>query len=260
MPHNGIGQREARRAQIVTVDMMLASVGEFEAFTGCKDFKAFTLDQAVGFKRQLEACKNRTNGKHLAKATIDGRLRAVKDFFNWLAEQQGYRSRINRADLEYFNLSCLHQDAREMKTKAAKTFTTWFYPVDPVYLSALTAWVAELRTVSLFGPSDPLFPKPIIGRVDGEFKVTGLSRQIYSNAAKVREVVVASFPAVGMPRFHPHSFRSTLVALGNITCRTPEEFKAWSMNLGHDSVVTTMQSYCRVPPSRQRELLKSMSK
>ena len=101
----GIWKREACRAQIVTVDALLAAVAAFEAFTGCKDFKAFTLDQAVGFKRQLEARKSRTTGKPLAKATIDSTLRAVKDFFAWLAEQQGYRSRINRADLEYFNLN-----------------------------------------------------------------------------------------------------------------------------------------------------------
>ena len=33
------------------------------------------------------------------------------------------------------------QDAREVRTKAAKTFTTWFLPVDPVYLDCVTAWV-----------------------------------------------------------------------------------------------------------------------
>src|SRR5512147_2134420 len=31
----------------------------------------------------------------------------------------------------------------------------------------------------------------------------------------------------------PHSLRSTLAQFGEQRCQTPEEFKAWSQNLGH---------------------------
>jgi hypothetical protein len=36
---------------------------------------------------------------------IDGVLPAVKDIFDWLADQPGYLSRIWRRDLHYFKLS-----------------------------------------------------------------------------------------------------------------------------------------------------------
>lgn len=41
---------------------------------------------------------------------IDGVLPAVKDIFDWLADQPGYLSRIQRRDLHYFKLSA--KDAR----------------------------------------------------------------------------------------------------------------------------------------------------
>jgi hypothetical protein len=35
-----------------------------------------------------------------------------------------------------------------------------------------------------------------------------------------------------LPYFNPHSFRKTLALLGGRICKTPEEYKAWSQNLG----------------------------
>mgnify|MGYP001546111603 CR=1 FL=1 len=47
-----------------------------------------------------------------------------------------------------------------MKTKFAKTFTTYFLPVDPVYRALFDACVRYLRDDRLFGHDDPLFPPP----------------------------------------------------------------------------------------------------
>jgi hypothetical protein len=38
----------------------------------------------------------------------------------------------------------------------------------------------------------------------------------------------------------------------------PEEFKAWSQNLGHQGVLTTLYSYGDVPDYRQAELIKKL--
>lgn len=46
--------------------------------------------------------------------------------------------------------------------------------------------------------------------------------------------------------------------LGQTVCRTPEEFKAWSQNLGHEGVLTTFYSYGEVQESRQSEIFKSL--
>lgn len=155
--------------------------------------------------------------------------------------------------------ACIFQDARDVKTKASKTFTTWFFPVDHVYLQAFCDWVAYLRQDQLFGHADALFPKPLMGLNDGGFACLGLSRETYSSACKIREVIKEAFTAAGLPPFGPHSFRKTLGILANERCRTPEQFKAWSMNLGHESIATTLSAYCPVSTTRQGELIRDMA-
>jgi integrase/recombinase XerD len=61
-----------------------------------------------------------------------------------------------------------------------------------------------------------------------------------------------------LPYYNPHSFRNTLVRLGETECKTIEEFKAWSQNLGHEGVLTTLYSYGEVQDYRQAELLKKL--
>lgn len=153
---------------------------------------------------------------------------------------------------------CVYQDARDVKTKFAKTFTTWFFPVDEDYLHTFRDWVDYLRKVELFGPNDALFPKPKMGLQDGAFAALGLSRDTYRNAGKLRTVIKGTFTSAGLPAFGPHSFRKTLGLLANDHCKTPEQFKAWSMNLGHENIATTLSAYCPVSPSRQGELIKGM--
>jgi hypothetical protein len=41
-------------------------------------------------------------------------------------------------------------------------------------------------------------------------------------------------------------------------CRTPEDFKAWSQNLGHEGVLTTFTSYGQVASHRQAEIFAGM--
>ena len=77
--------REAKRCDQTTVDKAADAILRFESSTGCKPFKRFHMDQAMTFKRQLEADKNTRPDKPLSKATIDGTLRAVKAFVRWLA-------------------------------------------------------------------------------------------------------------------------------------------------------------------------------
>jgi len=38
----------------------------------------------------------------------------------------------------------------------------------------------------------------------------------------------------------------------------PEEFKAWSQNLGHERILTTFTSYGSVAPTRQAEIMRQI--
>ena len=118
--------------------------------------------------------------------------------------------------------------------------------------------MSHLRQDLLFGPDDALFPKPVIAVTDGSFAVQGLSREAYASAGKIREVIKGAFIAAGLPTYGPHSFRKTLVLHGDQVCTTREQFKAWSLNIGHDSVVTTISAYCPISHERQAKLIKGI--
>ena len=49
-----------------------------------------------------------------------------------------------------------------------------------------------------------------------------------------------------------------LSLLGEKLCRTPEEFKAWSQNLGHEKVLTTFSAYGAVAATRQTEIIREL--
>jgi hypothetical protein len=48
------------------------------------------------------------------------------------------------------------------------------------------------------------------------------------------------------------------VILGQKRCQTPEQFKVWSQNLGHNQVLTTFTNYGPVSAGRQAELMRSL--
>lgn len=150
----------------------------------------------------------------------------------------------------------IFQDGREVRTKAAKTFTTYFLPVDGDYREAFEAWVRHLREDLLFGHDDPLFPPAQMGNVDGSFRVTGFSKTCYANASALREVIKDAFVNAHLPPFAPHSFRKTLTRWADGHYPTREGFKAFSQNIGHESVVTTISAYYKVSLERQAELIK----
>jgi len=153
------------------------------------------------------------------------------------------------------------QDAREVKTKFSKSFTTWFFPVGDDICAIVEQWIVYLREQKLWGGDDPLFPATaVVNGVDLKFEAVGLSRRHWSNAAPIRAIFRDGFTLAGLTYFNPHSFRKTLAQLGERVCRTPEELKAWSQNLGHEDVMTTLRSYGEVPSSRQAEIIRSLQR
>ncbi|WP_341861806.1 site-specific integrase [Gymnodinialimonas sp. 57CJ19] len=186
---------------------------------------------------------------------IERRNKAMFAFFMLTGARDGAVSSLRIKHINMFD-GCVYQDAREVRTKNAKTFTTYFLPVDPDYLACFTAWVNYLKTDALFGPDDPLFPPPKIEARDGEFQVTGLRREAYKNANAIRTVIKDAFTRADLPPFTPHAFRKTLVKWADVAYPTREGFKAFSQNIGHSSVVTTISAYCPVSTERQAELLK----
>jgi integrase/recombinase XerD len=122
-------------------------------------------------------------------------------------------------------------------------------------------WIEFLIRERLWGNDDPLFPATLVEHgPDRQFQAGGLARKHWSNASAIRAIFREAFEAAGLPSFNPHSFRHALALLGERTCKTPEDFKAWSQNLGHEQVLTTLTSYGEVSPHRQAEIIKALAR
>lgn len=76
----------------------------------------------------------------------------------------------------------------------------------------------------------------------------------------MRAVFRRAFAAAGLPYFNPHVFRDMLTRHGMGLGLSPEELKAWSQNLGHNDILTTLTSYGAVPRLRQGELIRRSSR
>lgn len=319
--------KEVRGYSEASLDGVAKALSRFETYTRHRDFKTFRPEQAKGFKAKLAEQVNARTRERFSKATLHSTFRNLRAFFQWLAEQPGYRSKLSYSDADYFSLSGndariamarretpvptleqiafvlaamptatdidrrnrallaftiltgsrdgaltslklkhvdleqakVFQDAREVYTKRRKTFTTWFFPVGEKPLRIVTEYIEYLRTTLHWGNDDPLFPKTKVGLgASRAFEAMGLERECWSTAQPMREIFREAFERAGLPAFNPHSFRNTLAQLGERVCMNAEAFKAWSQNLGHESVLTTLTSYGAVAPVRQAELLREL--
>ncbi len=192
------------------------------------------------------------------RSEIERRDKAIFAFLMLTGTRVAAAASLKLKHIDLFN-GLVNQDGREVKTKNSKSFTTYFLPVDPAYRDCFEAWVTHLRDEKLFGPDDALFPKPLMGLADGGgFAVLGLSRDNYTNGNTINKVIREAFRVVQMEQYTAHSFRKTLTHFGNERCDNLEQMKAWSMNLGHENLGTTISAYMPVSARRQGELIKSL--
>ena len=193
-----------------------------------------------------------------ATSAIERRNRALMAFTILTGARD---SAIASLKLKHVNLvaACVDQDAREVKTKFSKTFTTYFFPVGEDVQQIVADWVTFLRQDMLWGNDDPLFPatRVVVGP-SRQFEAAGLERAHWSSATAIRGIFKEAFTNAGLPYFNPHSFRNTLVRYGQAKCQSAEHFKAWSQNLGHEKVMTTFLSYGQVEGSRQGEIIREL--
>jgi integrase len=153
------------------------------------------------------------------------------------------------------------QDPREIKVKGSKRIDTYFFPVGDEVEKIVIDWIQYLKEEKQFTGKDPLFPKTSLAHdTDDSFICGGLSREHWQSINPLQDIFKKAFEAAGVKYFNPHSFRNTIVQFGEKVCKNPEEFKAWSQNLGHESPLITFTSYGYVPTHRQGELIKNMGK
>ena len=103
----------------------------------------------------------------------------------------------------------VEQDAREVKTKFSKTFTTFFFPVGVESREIVADWVTYLCKEKLWGNDDPLFPATLVKvGANHQFEAVGLKGSHWSNATPIRSIFRDAFESAGLPYFNPHSLET----------------------------------------------------
>ena len=152
-------------------------------------------------------------------------------------------------------------DGRTMRTKGAKSYTAFFFPVGEIVEAIVVDWINELTDSKRFGPHDPLFPAAEIARdANHLFAKTGtIGTNFWESSAPIRTIFGRACLAAGVPYFSPHSLRSTLGLLGQRFCKTIEDSKSWSLNMGHSDIATTFQYYGRLDEATQINGMRRLS-
>jgi integrase/recombinase XerD len=214
-----------------------------------REARAPTLDQILHVIRSMPS-----------SSEIEQRDRALISFVLLTGIRHRALATLKIKHVDLHNDS-VFQDARQVQTKFSKTFTTYFFPVEPEgwVRRIVEKWIDCLIAVKLWNLDHPLFPaaRATIGQ-DRQFGVAVLEPRHWSSSTPITVIFRRAFEGAGLSYFNPHSFRRTLALLGQQRCKTPEEFKAWSQNLGHEQVLTTFASYGEIAPSRQAEIIRAL--
>lgn len=271
-----VGQRSGERLSKATLRHTLAALKAFfEWLSGQSGFRQhITYSDASYFNLSL---KDGT----IARATREERIPTLEQIHRVLESmpQETDVDQRNRAMVALAALTaaradalasmrlrhidvkagCISQDARQVRTKYSKSFPTFFVPIGGNAVSIVENWISYLEGERLWGPDDPLFPATQVAPDSNrQFAAVGVGRKGWRNAAAVRKIFRDAFASAGLPYSNPHAFRKTLARFGQQTCRTPEEYKAFSQNIGHEDVLTTFTSYGEVPLDRQAAILRSL--
>ena len=272
------GQRSGTAMSISTVHHTLQAVKEFLAWLhGRQEYRNRIkpadiqyLNLTTGEERQAHTTRPRTyatpdqyRAALLAMPNtteIERRDRAVMAllFLTGMRDAALVSLKIKHISVERNHV---FQDPRQVATKFSKPIESFFFPVGDDIAAIVRGWVNELTKDKLFGGEDPLFPKTQNGQDESKnFVAVGLSRDHWTNAQPVRKIFRTAYDRVNLPYFPPHTVRNTLTQLAYKLNLTPEQFKAWSQNMGHDKPLTTLNSYGHVSTERQGEIINGLGK
>lgn len=195
----------------------------------------------------------------MPKNEIEMRNRAIIAFTILTGMRDGAIASLKLKHI-HLDQSLVTQQPDEVKTKFSKSINTFFFPVGDEIKDIVVDWVNYLYKEKQFNDDDPVFPRTkMTHNSNFEFMSDGIESYHWKNADPIRDIFKKAFSEAGIEYFNPHSFRKTLGRIGQKICKNAEEYKAWSQNLGHENVLTTLMSYGQVDDIRQGDIIKNLS-
>ena len=143
------------------------------------------------------------------------------------------------------------QDARSSRTKNGKSLRIKFFPLPEIFSKLVCDWKDEMVDLG-FSDEDALFPDR---RYLTNFGHTTKERPI--PAMTSTHAISRAFKAASKPlgiQLSPHAAKYCIGNLSFQVCKSPEEFKAWSLNMGHEAEEVTVRYYRHLPENRVSEI------
>ncbi|MEP1421086.1 MAG: site-specific integrase [Erythrobacter sp.] len=159
--------------------------------------------------------------------------------------------RLKHLDLEN---KVVVQDAGDMRAKNDKSYHAAWFPRTDDFRNVFLEWARELKLLG-FQAQDAVFPeiKDLGPRLPSAPAV-----EILASGRALQTAFSRASEPFGN-RYTPHSARHTLKALGARICRTHEERKAWSMNLGHADEQITERHYGKMSAMRSQTIIEALN-
>ncbi len=147
-----------------------------------------------------------------------------------------------------------------VKTKFSKRIFTTLIKVDDELLKYILEWVAYLKKIKCFSDADPMFPKTKLeqkSKEDACFQGIEVEPEFWKTEGPILSMFRARMSTAKLPYFSPHKFRHASIAEARKYCRTEEQRKALSQNVGHDNISTTF-TYGNMSPSQANQVISKM--
>jgi integrase len=147
-----------------------------------------------------------------------------------------------------------------VQTKFSKQIVTTLFSFDKELLSYVLDWAKYLKEEKLFNDLSPLFPRTKLQHraVDDVcFEGTTLEPVFWQGEGAILKIFERRMKEAGLDYYSPHKFRHASIAEARKHCRTEEQRKAVSQNVGHENVGTTF-SYGNMDVIRVNEVISKM--
>ncbi len=167
-------------------------------------------------------------------------------------------------------LGCFNPETYQVKqypsegvqTKFSKTIDTVLFQFDEKLLSYIVDWVKHLKENKVFGITDPLFPSTKIeqmSKTEYIFEAKGVEPIFWRSTSTMCKIFEERAKFAELKYYSPHKFRHSATRLATDSCKSAEQIKAVSQNLGHEHVSTTLLTYGRLTPYRVRDVVTELN-
>lgn len=149
------------------------------------------------------------------------------------------------------------QDGHQSRTKNGKSVRIRFFPVPLAFSATVKAWKADLVALG-FQEKDALFPDERWLAEAGNRSRSEIIPVMKSTHAITRAFESAS--ARCGKRWSPHSAKHSIGRLGSKVCKTAEDQRAWSANMGHEQEDVTRRYYQKPTSDRIDEIFQAFER